>query len=133
VVAATALLSFGFLRSSHQDGAAYSKKVDEVQQIEAKALAPFQSYASDADLLSKLSRVSQVEWAKAKTIMDETEGYQLDAALAKHRKLLREYVDLRIRHTDLAIIALQGREKVDAELDAVAKQINEKIEEMQKR
>lgn len=132
VVVATVLLSFTFLRSTHQDGAAYNKKVDEVLQIQDTAMAPFKSYTSDSDLLSKLSQVSQVQWAKAKAIMEETDKYKLDEAMAKHRKLLEEYIDLRIRHTDLAIIALQGHEKVDAELDSLSKQINQKIAEMEK-
>lgn len=133
VIAATVLLSFAFLQYSHQDGTLYSKKVDEVLQLQDKAMAPFKSYTSDADLLSKLSRVSHVEWAKAKAMMAETDKYKLSEAMSNHRRLLKEYIDLRIRYNDLSIIALQGREKVDTELEALGKQINEKVAQMEKK
>lgn len=130
-ISLTALLSFSLLRSTSQDGALYQKKVDEVLKIQDTAMAPFKSFTSDADLLSKLARVAQPEWAKAKTIMAETEHYRLDDTMAKHRKLLKEYIDLRIRYNDLSIMALQGHEKVDGELEALAKEINDKVQQMQ--
>ncbi|HEY1022421.1 MAG TPA: rhomboid family intramembrane serine protease [Flavisolibacter sp.] len=127
VVMITALLSFSYLRFSNNDAALYAKKVDEVLSLQEKAMAPLKSYTSDDDLLSKLATISQVEWAKAKTIMDETGAYQLDENLTRHRKLLSDYVTLRIRHNDLSIIALQGRENVDAELEELTRQINENV------
>lgn len=131
MIVATALLSFSYLRSSQNDAALYSKKIEEVLVIQDKAMAPLKNYSSDADLLSKLSTVSQVEWAKAKAIMDETGNYQLDKNLVKHRQLMKEYVDLRIKHNDLSIIALQGKEEVSAELEELTKQINEKVSMME--
>ncbi|NTS42496.1 rhomboid family intramembrane serine protease [Flavisolibacter sp. BT320] len=126
-VVATVLLSFSYLKTSNNDAGVYAQKVDEVLAIQEKAIAPLQNYTSDDDLLTKLSTVSQVEWAKAKAILDETKAYKLDDNLSKHRKLLQDYIALRIRHTDLAIVALQGKEDVAAELDNLANQINENL------
>jgi hypothetical protein len=64
--------------------------------------------------------------------MDETANYELGQKLSEHRKLLKEYIELRIKQTDLIIISLQGRENVDAELDDLTKQINEKIDQFGK-
>lgn len=126
-VAATLILSFSYLNTSRNDAGVYAQKVDEVLAIQEKAIAPLQNYTSDDDLLSKLSTISQVEWAKARLILDETKAYKLDDNLSRHRKLLQDYVALRIRHTDLAIVALQGKEDVAAELDELADQINKNL------
>lgn len=131
MLAATLLLSFTYLSAAHNDGLLYSKKIDEVLVIQEKAMAPLSNYSSEAELLSKLATVSQVEWAKAKVIMDETAGYKLDTHYANHRKLFQEYVSLRVQHTNLSIIALQGKENVHAELDELTKKINDKVAQME--
>lgn len=132
-ITATALLSFSYLRAAHNDDALYNKKVDEVLAIQERAIAPLKNYTSNADLLSKLATISQPEWARAKQLADETAAYQLDPKLARHRKLLVEYLALRIQLNDLSIISLQGNENVDAELEQLTRQVNEKVAEMQNR
>jgi hypothetical protein len=132
IAAATVLLTSFYLKDSHNDAIAYNEKVEEVLKLQDKALAPLkQTNVTDAELMHDISTVSQVQWQQAKKIFDETSGYQLDKKLSTHRKLMQEYIELRMKHTDLLIIALGGKENVNAELDELGKQINEKVEQMQ--
>jgi hypothetical protein len=61
-----------------------------------KCHGPNDSYTGEADLLSKRSSLSQVEWAKAKSTMEEAATYELDKNQQNHRQLLKEYINLRI-------------------------------------
>jgi rhomboid protease GluP len=133
IALATVALSAFYVKGSHSDDLMYQQKVEELVKIENKALAPFsKTNISKEDLLHEVATISQVQWQKAKEIMDEAANYKLGQKLSEHRKLLKEYIDLRIKHTDLIIISLQGRENVDAELEDLTKQINEKIDQFGK-
>ena len=140
IVMATIVLTGLYLKNASDDGvayyqdeAAYHQKVEEIMKIQEVALAPFNNAnASNEEMLRDLSTIAQVKWQEAKKIIDETEKFKLDKNLDAHRQLLKEYIDLRLKHTDLAIISLQGRENVDAELQEVSNQISQNVARMNK-
>lgn len=133
VMAATLLITSLFLQNKSNDAAAYQQKVETILKIQDKALAPLnKKNVSDADILHDVSTISQVQWAEAKKVIDEADDYKLPEELVRHRKLMKQYIDLRIKHTDLLIISLQGKENVDAELNDIVKEINESVESMGK-
>jgi len=134
IVAATIVITAFYLNDSTNDALAYQKKVDEILVIQDKAMAPFtERDSTGAEKINDISAVSSIQWAEAKKVMDETEGYKLSTELSLHRKLLKEYIDLRIKHTDLLIQSFEGKQNLDAELGELVKQINEKVAEMSKK
>jgi len=130
LLAVTVSVSSIYVYGSKDDTLVYQQHLEQFGQIEEAALNPLRD-PNNPSLLKEVSTISQPKWAEAKKVMDETAGYRLNAALKSRQKLLRQYIDLRIQQTDLIILALQGHEDVDKELDSVSLAINEKIKQIQ--
>jgi rhomboid protease GluP len=118
------LTSFVYLFNIKDDSVAYDKKIDEIMKLQEEATTVME-YGNGDDLLYLVSTVSQPKWEKAKEIIDETKTFILSPPLVNHRRLMAEYIDLRIEHVNLVIIALQGREVVNDEIEVIVKRINE--------
>lgn len=126
----TICISSFYVSGAKDDATDYRQHIEQFGKMEETALGPLRN-ANDPSLLKKLSTISQPKWAEAKKLMDETAGYRLSPALKDHQTLIRQYIDLRIRQTDLLILALQGHDDVNKELDSVSSAVNEKIKQLQ--
>jgi len=115
--------------NSKDDAFFYQQHVDKIIGIESEALKPLQNI-KDPSLLKQVSTVTQPKWQEAKHLLEETTAYKLNSQMADHRKRLEEYVDLRIKQTDLIILALQGHENVDSELNQNTENINRLLQQL---
>jgi hypothetical protein len=133
VAAATVFITISYLQTSVDHSLAYSKKLESFSAIEGKAIAPLQKEnITDEDLLEELSSISKPRWQQAKTLIEETKAYELEGVRARERNLLAEYIELRIRETDLLIQVLKGDESSNEELGKVSDLIRKKLEEISK-
>jgi rhomboid protease GluP len=128
VLGATVLCTVIYLNNSSDDNIAYQKKVDMILELQDSAMAA-ETQGDNPAKSNAMMMNAKKDWQLAHEIIDGTMSYELDKGLSHHRSLLREYIDLRIKYTDLKIKRLQGHE-VDAELDSITSQINEKVNQM---
>jgi rhomboid protease GluP len=133
VAIATIVITASYLNQSHNDTLAYQQKLEKFQRIEEDALQPLRNANNDS-LMYRLTHISQDKWKEAKQLMDETGNYKLDAAQSRQRKLLKDYVDLRIQQTDLLILSMQQNpdSSVEKDLKEVSQKVQDKIDELQK-
>jgi rhomboid protease GluP len=133
VAAVTIVLTVAYLQQSDSDDLAYQRRLEKFGPIEDEALRPLRT-PNDDSLLYRLTHVSQSKWQDAKKLMDETSNFHLDTANRRQRNLLRDYILLRIQQTDLLILSLQQHHDSDVEKDLkdVSRNVQEKIEELQK-
>jgi rhomboid protease GluP len=132
-VLATVLVTVFYLNGSVDQSAAYQAKLFAFGEIEEKALAPLQKYEQgEPNMLNDISTISVAQWQKAKKLFDETENYKLDEKMSGHRALIRKYIDLRIKHTDLLIVSMQGDKNLDGEINELGNQLNETVEKILK-
>jgi len=131
VAVITVAITIGYLKDADSSVLAYQRKIEQVSVLEEEALRPYnESNNDDSALLQGLETVSSKKWKQARDIMEETEQYDLNEGMARHRTLLTEYVDLRNKHTELAIRALKGDESVNNELQEVNGQIESTLNKM---
>jgi rhomboid protease GluP len=131
IISTTVIFGCLYLMNSKDDSLVYQQHVEKIVGIEAEAMKPLRNI-KDPMLLKEVATVTQPKWQEAKHLLEETRTYKLDDKLASHRKMLEQYVDLRIKQTDLIIIALQGHENVDSELNRYTENINALLEQIQK-
>ncbi len=109
----------------------YLQAIKSLQEIETKALAPLNN-DDPGTMLNEVVAITQPEWKKAKELIDKTAGYDLNTNLSRNRKLISEYIALRIRQTELIIQSLKGDFSANEELSTMVDQINSKVEELTK-
>ncbi|HJW18224.1 MAG TPA: rhomboid family intramembrane serine protease, partial [Flavisolibacter sp.] len=131
IISTTVIFGCLYLMNSKDDSWVYQQHVEKIVGIEAEAMKPLQNI-KDPMLLKEVATVTQPKWQEAKHLLEETRTYKLDSKLVSHRKMLEQYIDLRIKQTDLIIIALQGHENVDSELNRYTQNINALLEQIQK-
>ncbi|MBO9681155.1 MAG: rhomboid family intramembrane serine protease [Flavisolibacter sp.] len=133
VAAATTLFTVFYLKSSGNDHLAYEQKLEKLWKLEEEAVEPLKHANVDPEFSHKLTHISQVKWGEAKNLMDETDSYKLNEPYTRLRKLLKEYIDLRIQQTNLIVLSMQENHDADVESDlkTVSEKINEKIKEIQ--
>ncbi|SHE96940.1 rhomboid family intramembrane serine protease [Flavisolibacter ginsengisoli] len=131
IISITVIFGSLYIMNSNDDSWVYQQHVEKIVGIEAEALKPLQNI-KDPMLLKEVATVTQPKWQEAKHLLEETSMYKLNGQLVNHRKMLEQYLDLRIKQTDLIIIALQGHENVDSELNRYTENINVLLERMQK-
>jgi rhomboid protease GluP len=130
-VTATVAITIGYLKDSDSSVLAYQQKIEQVFELEKEALRPFKEANDDnTKLLKGLEKVAKKKWQQAKNIMEETQEYDLNKATSRQRDLLAEYVDLRIKHTSLAIRSLKGDETVNEELQEITDEIESIVNKM---
>jgi rhomboid protease GluP len=131
IISITVIFGSLYIMNSNDDSWVYQQHVEKIVGIEAEALKPLQNI-KDPMLLKEVATVTQPKWQEAKHLLEETSMYKLNGQLVNHRKMLEQYLDLRIKQTDLIIIALQGHENVDSELNRYTENINALLGRMQK-
>lgn len=129
ILSVTIIFSGIYLMNAKDDTLVYEQHVNRIISLEAEAMKPLQNL-KDPYLLKEVATVTQPKWQEAKKILDETRAYKLSENLVNHRKILGQYVDLRVKQTDLLIIALQGHENVDSELNQYTESINKLLQQM---
>jgi rhomboid protease GluP len=130
ILSITVIFTCLYLVNSKDDAFFYQQHYDKIINIEAEAMKPLDNL-QDPYILKEVATVSQPKWQEARKLLEETAAYKLNEHLINHRKMLEQYVDLRIKQTDLIIIALQGHENVDSELDQYTKNIDKLLQRMQ--
>jgi len=129
IISVTFIFTGIYLMNAKDDTLVYEQHVNKIISLEAEAMKPLQNL-KDPSLLKEVAMVTQPKWQEAKKILDETSTYKLSENLVNHRKMLGQYVDLRVKQTDLLIIALQGHENVDSELNQYTESINKLLQQM---
>lgn len=134
VAVSTVLITASYLNNSSDDRLAYQQKLEKVATLEDEALEPLKHANEDSAFSYKITHVSQGKWQEAKKLMEATSNYKLDTRYSHNRKLMKEYIDLRIQQTDLIVLSMQPNHDADVEKDlkAVSEKINEKIDEIQR-
>ncbi|MGZ5287668.1 MAG: rhomboid family intramembrane serine protease [Flavisolibacter sp.] len=107
----------------------YMQALESFEEIEIKALAPLNQDDTQI-MLQEVIAISKPEWQKAKDLIDKTSAYNLNPKLSKNRQLVSEYIDLRIRQTDLIIKTLQGDPSANEELSTMVDKLNAKVDEI---
>ncbi|MBA2746198.1 MAG: rhomboid family intramembrane serine protease [Flavisolibacter sp.] len=118
-----------YVGGAKNDTLAYDRKIDAILVHQDSALAPLK-ITDGTELLKQVSTISQPHWQEAKKLIEATGAYVLPKILEEHRALMMEYIDLRLEHTNLIILALQGREDVNEELEAVVQKLNTIVAKM---
>ncbi len=132
IIAATSLaITIFYLSGPADQSPRYVHAIESFQEIEMRALAPLNNDDPEK-MLSEVRSISKPEWEKAKKLMEQTSGYNLNPSLARNRQLINEYIDLRIRHTGLIIRSLEGDDAANHELTAIGDSINNIITEINK-
>ena len=129
--ALTVAITIGYLKDGNSSALVYQQKIEKVFELEEAALKPFREGNEDNNvMLENLEKISRKKWQQAQDIMEETQEYDLDENTARHRELLTEYVELRNKHTALAIRSLKGDENVNSELQEVTDQIESTLDKL---
>ena len=132
IVALVALaITLFYLNQPPDHSTRYLQAIEKFQQIETKALEPLNNDDPEK-MLADVKAISRPEWQNARQLLEEISSYQLNEKLSKERKLLKEYIDLRILQTDLIVRSLQGDFSANAELSTMVDKINSKVEELNK-
>ena len=133
VAVVTIVFTAIYLGQSQSDDLAYQQRLEKFGKIEDEALQPLRT-PNNSSLLYQLTHVSQSKWQDAKKLMDETSTYHLDTANIRQRNLLRDYIQLRIKQTDLLILSLQEHHDstVEKDLEDVTWKVQKEIEEIQR-
>ncbi|MCU0321868.1 MAG: rhomboid family intramembrane serine protease [Chitinophagaceae bacterium] len=108
IVLVTVLTSYGYLSTSKNDDITYLQKLEEIVVLEKQAIAPLNMQnITQQELTNMLTNTSLPNWQKSKSIISTTLSLNLsNEKLTKQRMHFRDYINLRIRETELLIISI---------------------------
>lgn len=116
------------LKGRYNQDALFRGKFQEFAVAEELAMKPLREQRYDE---STLETVTLYQWQKADEIVKDMERYNLGERFAKTTVKLREYVDLRIKFTELMLEMVKSdTEEGGDELNKMAEEINRVIQEL---
>lgn len=136
--ALTILITVPVLKDKNDDSAKFTRVWEQFAALEAEGLKPLQDREkfSSAEFIQKAETISMPAWMKIKSLLKETQNYNLPPNIMDQRHLLNKYTDLRIQHTELWIKAEKENDgtyyktmdslatEIDGVIDALTKQQN---------
>lgn len=133
--AITLLVTIPVLKDKNDDSAKFTKVWDRFAVLEEKALQPLKDRdkLSSADFIQKAERISMPAFMEIKTMLAETQNYNLPPAAMDRRNLLQQYTNLRIEHTQLWIKAEKEQNGTYyRQMESITKEIEKIIDAVSK-
>ena len=106
-----------------------------MQCLKKKGLQPLKDRENltSGEFIQKAENISMPAWTQIKSMLNETQNYNLPPNIMDQRSLLRKYTDLRIHHTQLWIKAEKENDGTYYRaMDSIAKEIDVVIETISK-
>jgi rhomboid protease GluP len=135
VVITLAVAGLFLSKNKADDSAAFYRILSEFGIIETKAMQPFmdREKLTSAEFIRQSNEVSLPLWADAKAAMKPADDMKLPAELERQRKLLVDYINLRIQFTTAMVEAEKlGEQGNWDEVNSLAAKIEQVINEMEK-
>jgi rhomboid protease GluP len=128
MAAATAAIVFFAVNQKQSDDMLFEKTQNEFAIAETEAMKAFEG--GDASV-EGIDNIMMPQWKKAKKIIDESADYKLNKRNSFIRASLQEYIDLRIKLTELARKAIsENSTEYDKEANELADRINKVVDDL---
>jgi rhomboid protease GluP len=135
-VAITALILMSSMPGIQDDSLQFEKDFNQFIALEAKAMKPLQSFSTSnaAETFTKdLQNISLPAWQQNKKLLEKANNYHLNNYMQQRKNMLQQYVNLRLRQTQL-FIQFATKENLDnnEQLTTINQQINNIIDSLNK-
>ena len=97
----TLVVSASYLLTASNDVLYFQHALNQFSLLEEKAISPLQHDIPEESLADSLNTVSLPAWKEAKKDLAATKQYNLPDLLVQQRDLMDDYIDLRIKETNL--------------------------------
>lgn len=97
------VVSVGILRNYNDDTVKFERAWEEFALLEEKGMRPLigRDTLTAAEFIKMAETESIPAWIEIKSVLKKTDDYKLSDAAATQRRLLKEYADMRLQHTQL--------------------------------